>query len=193
MTVNFYLARHGQTKWNIEQRYQGQLDSELTPLGQKQSADIATQLINKNIDVIAYSPLGRSAATALICQQKLVTALRCETGLIERNLGQWQGQYNQQVKSDDNYHELLHQYTELSPEGGESAVACGERIYQTLTSLAKANENSNILVVFHGEALRCFLEKLGVKSTGNAYQLFDNGCVVELSYQLSSNCFTLIS
>ncbi|MCI2286112.1 histidine phosphatase family protein [Colwellia sp. MSW7] len=68
MTVNLYLARHGQTQWNKIQRYQGRLDSDLTSLGKQQSEKIALQLTHKNIDLIVSSPLGRAAAGAQICR-----------------------------------------------------------------------------------------------------------------------------
>ena len=54
MKTNLYLARHGETQWNKEQRFQGQLDSELTDVGKQQSAKIAHQLANNNIDLTLF-------------------------------------------------------------------------------------------------------------------------------------------
>lgn len=112
---------------------------------------------------------------------------------MERNLGVWQGQYHHQVKNDQHYHELLQQVTQRCPTGGESAVSCGKRIFQALLSLAQRFENKNILVIFHGEALRCFLAEIAVNTTGNAYQLFSNGCVIPLNYQADIKSFSLAS
>ena len=52
MKTLLYLARHGQTQWNKVQRFQGQLDSALTPAGEQQSAALAEQLMNKDIALI---------------------------------------------------------------------------------------------------------------------------------------------
>ena len=86
----------------------------------------------------------------------------------------------------------MQQFTELKPVDGESAMQCGERIYQTLESLAQNQQNKSLLVIFHGEALRCLLEKLGESSTGNAYQLFDNGCLLTLTYHHQDSQFKLL-
>jgi len=183
MTTRFFLARHGQTLWNKTQRFQGQLDSELTEQGKIQATNIAITLQNKNIDRIISSPLGRAVKTAAICQSHLDVPVDSHPDLAERNLGKWQGQNVESFSQDGSYHELLHQFTQLKPEGGESAIDCGSRVYQALESFTEKFQNQTLLVIFHGEALRCFLAKLGVHSDSNAYELFDNGCLFTLSYQ----------
>lgn len=192
MKTLLYLARHGQTQWNKVQRFQGQLDSALTPVGEQQSAALAEQLMNKDITLIVSSSLGRAIASAAICQKTLDVPTINLSGLIERDLGHWQGKYVEDIKNDKHYHEILQQFTELKPVDGESAMQCGERIYQTLESLAQNQQNKSLLVIFHGEALRCLLEKLGESSTGNAYQLFDNGCLLTLAYHHQDSQFKLL-
>ncbi|MCW8866339.1 MAG: histidine phosphatase family protein [Colwellia sp.] len=192
MKTILYLARHGQTQWNQVQRFQGQLDSELTAIGKQQSEKIARQLSNKSIELIASSSLGRAIASANICQQQLDVPMMSLTGLNERDLGDWQGQYVDDIKDDNHYNEILHHYTELKPEGGESAITCGERIYETLKSFVTNQQKSSLLVIFHGEALRCLLAKLGEKSTDNAYQLFDNGDLVTVVFDHHNNQFQRI-
>ncbi|HBY85606.1 MAG TPA: hypothetical protein DEO86_07000 [Colwellia sp.] len=191
MKTTLYLARHGQTRWNKIHRFQGQLDSDLTQTGRQQSEQLALHLAPQEIDLIVSSTLGRSIDSALICQQILGIPVTHSNKLIERNLGPWQGQYIADIKSDKNYHEILHQFTEVSPPNGESAVSCGSRIYQALKAIANSHFNKNILVIFHGEALRCFLAKLGHNKSGNAYDLFDNGCLLPLTYLHDDECFQL--
>lgn len=189
MKTHFYLARHGQTLWNTKHKFQGQLDSALTELGQQQSKKIANMLINNSIDCIVSSTLGRALSSAQICQDILkVPVTHCEL-LMERHLGTWQGLYVNKVKSQRIYNELLHQYTDLSPTNGESAITCASRIYQSLETLATCNINKNVLVITHGEALRCFLAKLGHELTGNAYELFDNGSIFKVTYDHNNQSF----
>ena len=192
MKTTLYLARHGQTQWNKVHRFQGQLDSELTPTGKLQSEQIAQRLMSKKVDLIVSSSLGRAIASAKICQQKMTVPFISVDGLNERDLGHWQGQHVDDIKGDKSYHEILHQFTELKPIGGESALTCGDRIYQTLKLLATSYQNKNLLIIFHGEALRCLLAKLGESSTDNAYQLFSNGCLVQLSYDHHTSHFQSI-
>ena len=191
MKTTLFLARHGQTKWNKVHRFQGQLDSNLTQEGQQQSEKLALNLVTQQIDLIVSSTLGRSVDSALICQRILNIPIAQVNELNERNLGPWQGQYIADIKSDKNYHEILHQFTETSPLNGESAVSCGSRIYQALKALATSHFNKKILVIFHGEALRCFLAKLGHNSSENAYELFDNACLLPLTYLHGDDSFQL--
>ena len=183
MQTTLYLARHGETLWNKEQRFQGQLDSELTQLGKQQSQQLAQMLSDKAIDLVVSSPLGRAVATAKICQQQLNIASTVDVGLNERNLGQWQGKEVKTLMVEAIYTEVLQQFTDVAPTDGESAQACGKRIYQAIEAIAKQSPAQRILIIFHGEALRCFLSSLGQKYTENAYQLFANGSVYQLRYQ----------
>jgi broad specificity phosphatase PhoE len=182
MKTNLYLARHGQTQWNKVQRYQGQLDSELTLLGREQSKKLAQNIVNKRIDFIVSSPLGRAVNTAISCQKILNIPIINLNDITERNLGLWQGSHINDIKTEENFDEIFHQFTALKPIGGESAIDCGTRIYNALQILARNYINKNLLVIFHGEALRCFLAKLGQQSTQNAYELFDNGSIFHLTY-----------
>ena len=189
MNTHLYLARHGQTQWNAVHRYQGQLDSELTLLGKAQSKQLAQLVANKKIDIIISSSLGRAMSTAMICQQKLNVPVINLEAITERNLGRWQGQYVNDIKADIHFDEILHQYTALQPTDGESAIDCGTRIDNALQLLAKKHINKKLLVIFHGEALRCFLAKLGQQSTRNAYELFDNGSTFHLTYNHDNKNF----
>ena len=70
------LLRHGQTLWNVEGRYQGQLNSDLTNLGKKQAKENAIKIAKligikgfspeRNSFKFFSSPLGRAKETAYI-------------------------------------------------------------------------------------------------------------------------------
>jgi len=59
-----FLARHGQTQWNLQGRRQGRLDSPLTRTGVEQANRHAVVLQGRGIDGIFTSPLGRAVTTA---------------------------------------------------------------------------------------------------------------------------------
>jgi len=192
MKTSLYIARHGETQWNKVQRFQGQLDSHLTELGKQQSAQIAQQVLDKKIDIIFSSDLGRAKHSAEICKSLLNVDVKTTKDLTERHLGKWQGEKIETLSHDNSYIELLYKFTELTPKGGESAVTCGQRIYNALKEIVQTHESQNILVIFHGEALRCFLALLGERSDQNAYELFKNGCVTHLTYDHNTESFNLI-
>ncbi len=66
-----YLARHGQTVWNLEGRLQGRLDSPLTPEGIAQAKSAAERLSSSSIRTICSSPLGRAIATSVIIAERI--------------------------------------------------------------------------------------------------------------------------
>ncbi|XPF93622.1 histidine phosphatase family protein [Colwellia sp. RE-S-Sl-9] len=191
MITTLYLARHGETQWNKIQRFQGQLDSNLTELGKTQSEQIAQNVLKHNIEVIFSSNLGRAVNSAQICKQTLGVNTQVKSSLTERHLGYWQGKQITTLSKDPNYVELLQKFTELTPQGGESAVTCGERIYKALEKIAIEYKTAHILVIFHGEALRCFYGYIGNNSNMNAYDLFKNGSINKLTYEHNTSSFHL--
>lgn len=192
MKTILYLARHGETIWNKAHRFQGQLDSPLTRDGEQQSRQIAELLFDKSIDMIISSSLGRAVKSAVICQSVLKVPHYIESKLNERHLGQWQGQQINVLKGKDIYHQTFHQFTSIAPEGGESAMTCAERVHKALIELCEENKMSQLLVITHGEALRCLLAKLGYQSANNAYEMFNNASILQLDYQLDSQKFLMI-
>ncbi|MGH6609671.1 MAG: histidine phosphatase family protein, partial [Burkholderiaceae bacterium] len=65
------LIRHGETAWNAEHRIQGQLDIPLSPLGIRQSAQLAACLSGEEIDAVYSSELSRAWLTAAPVAQRL--------------------------------------------------------------------------------------------------------------------------
>ncbi|WP_286235145.1 histidine phosphatase family protein [Thalassotalea sediminis] len=193
MQTVLFLARHGETYWNKERRFQGHLDSGLTELGKSQSQQILAHVIDQKIDVIVSSPLERAKATARICQTMLKVDDVVEPRLMERNLGDWQGKKLQEIACYPEYHEALKQVTDFTPRNGESANACSARIYHALKDISQRYLGRKILVIFHGEALRCLLAMLGEKSEVNAYELYQNGCVITLNYQPTAPFFQQVN
>jgi len=99
MTGTMLLVRHGETEWNRARRYQGWLDSPLTPEGIAQAEAIGRRLRlmpeAANAEIIA-SPLGRARHTAAIIAECLSDTrghrpIRLDERLREISLGAWDG------------------------------------------------------------------------------------------------------
>lgn len=191
MSTNIYLARHGETVWNQTQRLQGHLDSPLTDVGEQQAKVLALSLQQYGIEQIISSPLGRAVETARVCCKTLNVPYKTEPLLIERNLGVWQGQQVAQLKSLPEFDEMLQQVTALSMEQGESAQVCSDRIYDALVGIAQQNSQRNVLAIFHGEALRCLMHRLGTSSSQSAFSLYPNGKMIKLSFCATSRHLSL--
>jgi 2,3-bisphosphoglycerate-dependent phosphoglycerate mutase len=93
-----YLVRHGETRWNVEGRIQGQLDSDLTERGIEQARAIG-RLLSRHVGrdlafAMESSPSGRALSTARLVAEALgfdPTAIRTTPLLAERHMGDWAG------------------------------------------------------------------------------------------------------
>lgn len=96
MTV-LYVIRHGETRWNVEQRMQGRGDSPLTEQGRRQAArhgEVIARL--GGVDELLVSPSGRTRETAAILGECLAVAgfaprQSFHDALMERHSGEWEG------------------------------------------------------------------------------------------------------
>jgi broad specificity phosphatase PhoE len=94
-----YLARHGQTLWNLQRRRQGRLDSQLTPSGIRQAQNLAILAAGEGIDAIFASPLGRAATTALIVAEGLGQSVIALDELAEIDQGEFAGLTTEQIRA----------------------------------------------------------------------------------------------
>lgn len=196
----FYLARHGQTEWNVEHRIQGQLDSSLTLQGKAQSVLLAKACRSLNITQILTSPLGRAVDTAAICGQALQLKPTIVKGFEERHFGLWQGKLTHQVKTDPDYTEITSQITDCKPEQGESAKQMLSRFESALKQELHKSHQAISLIIIHGDILRCFMAQFiqpaspcsvsnSYSSTGYDYQ---NAQLIALSYDPQTDLFATL-
>src|SRR3954454_24984017 len=85
------LVRHGETKWNVEQRIQGQGDSPLTETGIEQARLIGRRLAREHFDRLIASDLGRALQTAAEIGQLTGHAVDPDARLRERHFGEGEG------------------------------------------------------------------------------------------------------
>ena len=98
-TVQIYLARHGQTVWNVEGRYQGRLDSPLTDTGHAQARSTAETMRGRGVERLLCSPLGRARATARVVENAIGVAAEVDCDLAESDVGRWEGLTRAEVEA----------------------------------------------------------------------------------------------
>lgn len=69
--TRIYVARHGQSTWNLERRWAGHADVPLTDLGRQQARDAARALRDEQFARVTSSSLQRARETAAIVAQEL--------------------------------------------------------------------------------------------------------------------------
>ncbi len=160
--MKLYLARHGETRWNHENRLQGQKNSPLTEKGLKQVKEMALFFSEIELDIIYSSPLERAKQTAEeIAKFKKTEPVFAEE-LKEISFGILEGLTKKEIEEvfpglwekrhDDKFHFRI-------PEG-ESYFDLTKRAEKFLKKLKEKHSekgNESILVVSHGCMTRAIL------------------------------------
>jgi broad specificity phosphatase PhoE len=149
------LARHGETDWNREKRWQGLADHSLNARGREQASALAEQLDRLPFSAIYASDLRRAHETALIVAERRglrVTPLR---DLREIDVGSWTGLSYDEVKERfrDAYEQMR---ARAGPgwEGGETFVEMGRRVLEAMRWIARQHPGDAVLVVTHSGPIR---------------------------------------
>ena len=153
MSVKLFLIRHGQTVWNLEGRYQGDKDINLTNVGIKQAELAAKYLSQVNFSCIYTSPLRRAMDTASIIAKDKNEKIILRNNLREMSFGNWEGMKFEEinVKYNDDYQKWLNDPFCNSPTGGESFKSLNKRTFGEINNIINENEDgSSIAIVTHG-------------------------------------------
>ena len=100
--MRILLARHGETPWNAEGRYQGQRDIALSPVGEGQAGKLGERLRDVAITRAVASPLVRAKLTAeLALGPARAASLRFDPDLQEIAHGDWEGLLASEIRTRD--------------------------------------------------------------------------------------------
>jgi len=147
------VIRHGQTDWNVEERFQGRLDVPLNAVGRSQALKLKVGLAGIPFDRVYSSPLRRALHTAWITAGNRAVTL--EPLLTEVHHGLWQGRTKREILCHwpDQWECWQSQRQPFTPRDGEPARYVGTRVEEFLHSM----KGSNILCVSHGVVIQNFL------------------------------------
>jgi len=148
------LARHGETDWNNQRRWQGHADRPLNDVGREQARELAETLAGRTIDVVYSSDLIRAHETARIVAARLGLPVEVDVGLREVDVGDWSGRAHDEVKNLDPEGFRLWQGGGKGWSGGESYEEMGTRVVGTVLRLAESHPGKTILIVSHGGSIR---------------------------------------
>ena len=154
----FFMIRHGETDWNREKRYQGQVDVPLNALGRRQAADNGRLLATFGHDWTQWrffsSPLERARETMEILRGELgldPQGYATDNRLIEITFGDWERKRQDELEAEEpeemarrNANKWVH-----APPGGESYARAVKRVSAFLDELPGPS-----VIVCHGGILR---------------------------------------
>ena len=154
--TSLIVIRHGETDWNRQHRFQGQIAGPLNALGLEQARRLGERLAGEAIDRLVASDLTRARQTAQALASRHGLALQIEPLWREQSFGQLEGL---DVPTIQRQHADLwsrwtrHDADYALPLGGESNAAFHARVMQALQALVAAHVGARIAVVTHGGVL----------------------------------------
>lgn len=148
------LARHGETDWNQENRFQGHADPPLNDVGRTQAADLAVALEAKELAAVYTSPLRRALETSEIVAKPHGLVPVAVDDLREVDVGSWSGLTRTEVEA--RFPKQYERWLDYGQgwEDGETYEEMGKRVVHSLFELARKNEGEQILAVTHGGPIR---------------------------------------
>ncbi len=192
--IRLLLVRHGETEWNRQTRFQGQIDVPLNDNGRKQSQKAGEFLQEVAIDFAVSSPMLRPKETAeIILKHHPSVELELQNGLREIGHGLWEGKLETEIEQE--FSGELHRWrtvpTEVQMPEGENLQQVWERsvaAWQSIVQAASDNQLKTILVVAHdatNKTLLCHILGLSLENFWNFRQ--GNGAVSVIDYPSGIN------
>jgi 2,3-bisphosphoglycerate-dependent phosphoglycerate mutase len=184
------LVRHGQSLWNLEDRFTGWVDVPLTAKGEAEARQAGELLRGTEIDVAYTSGLKRAQHTLAlmleVMERQVPTIL--DPALNERHYGDLQG-LNKARTAEHYGAEQVHIWRrsyDVPPPNGESLEMTAARTLPFFERciLGDIAQDKNVLVVAHGNSNRSIVMKLDGLSREQVLEL-NLATGVPLVYELS--------
>ncbi|MBI3259392.1 MAG: 2,3-bisphosphoglycerate-dependent phosphoglycerate mutase [Ignavibacteriae bacterium] len=161
------LLRHGESAWNLENRFTGWIDVDLSPKGETEAIQAGQLIAPFPIDYLFTSVLKRAIRTADIA---LATAHKTDIpterneALNERHYGDLQGLNKDDIGREYGMDQLKtwRRSYDVPPPNGESLKMTQERVlpYFHEHIIPKLREGKNVMVTAHGNSLRALVAEL---------------------------------
>jgi len=157
--VRILLARHGETVFNVEGRWQGQADSLLTERGRAQAVELARAVADEQITAVYSSDLGRAADTATEVASVHNLQLNTDKRLREINVGEWTGKHRDEINAEfpDGLKAWATRPSDYQLPNGENIGAAQARALEFFAERMPAHPGETIVVISHGALCQAIL------------------------------------
>ncbi len=186
------IFRHGQSVWNLENKFTGWIDVELTEKGMQEARNAGEKLKPYHFDLAYASGLKRAQQTlklALEVSGKVVPTVYNDA-LNERMYGDLQGLDKTETakKYGDDQVKIWRRSFDIPPPNGESLKDTADRVIPYFKSEIEPQlkAGKNIVIAAHGNSLRALIMYLE-KMTPKEILEFEIGTGVPRLYELDSD------
>jgi probable phosphoglycerate mutase len=150
------VIRHGETDWNRQHRFQGQIDVPLNAAGMHQAELLGRRLAEEPIDVLVASDLQRARSTAEPLARPRRLEVQLEPLWREQSFGVLEGLDVPTIRSQHGAlwdHWVRHEADYALPGGAESNRVFFDRVQRALSATVERFAGQRIVVVTHGGVL----------------------------------------
>lgn len=177
--MKIYLIRHGETKWNVERRFQGNLDSDLTPQGIKQLEKTGEHLKSCGITHLYASPSKRAVKSAEIINTYLGLSIETCDDLTEYGFGDFEGKT---IKEVEKIHPGFFKTWKSNPlalkrDNQEHVDSFIQRISDTFSSITRSCTEDMAVVTHTGVIAAIVSIILNIPPNSLTRMLPDNGSI----------------
>jgi broad specificity phosphatase PhoE len=155
VSARLLLVRHGQITANLDNRWHGSTDGDLTPRGLEEAKLVATHIARTrpNVRAVHSSPLKRAHDTATPIAAALGVPIFVNPGLVEYGIGELEGETFADLAAVHRFFEQSVADVGWAPPGGESLGAVGTRVVGAWREIAHRHPGEEVVVVSHGAAI----------------------------------------
>ena len=166
------MIRHGQSEANLQRRFAGNYNADLSELGKKQARYTADFVFeNYNVDAVYASDLMRAYKTGKAVAEKFGLTVRLAPGMREIRAGEWEGrEFDELLQNSADYLHWREDIGSACPTGGESVRELYERVYKAVCKIAKANDGKTVVIATHATPIRA----LELKISGHGFDYMKN-------------------
>jgi probable phosphoglycerate mutase len=150
------LIRHGENDYTRKQKLAGHLPGvHLNERGLAQARDLAAAFEDVPLRCIFSSPLERARQTAAPIARVCGLKLQIEAGLLETDVGEWQGRSLASLRLNKLWKLVQHAPSRVRFPGGETFYECQTRVAATLDRILRRHKPRDIIAcVFHADPIK---------------------------------------
>lgn len=172
-----YIIRNGTTAENLQGKYIGHTDVDLSEDGRCQLMNMRQELVYPPVEAVITSPLKRCTQTAQILypDNKFI----CIDSLIECNFGEFEGKSAEELQDYPVFPHWLAGEPGVEPPFGESNEAFGNRVCDGFIKIVDGlikTKTMTSAVITHGGVIMALLSAFGLPELPMHEWMTPNGC-----------------